>query len=502
MSALEEAQKQQVLLQAKKAQERMSVFGTPLPEPPPPEAGSETVPMLPAATGVLKGIMRTVADPFYPFQAIDDTIRSIASGVTANFADEAAAGASAALGQGTYEENVAAERARDVGIPEHTRILGGMGGGVATGTMAGKAGLSLLAGAKPTIASLAGRGAAEGAVYGAAYGAGSAEEGGRLGGAAKGGAIGAVTGGVTAPVVGALTRSQAPGVQTLKKQAQKAYKSAERAGVVVTQKSFKDVVDDIAVAAKKAGIDPTLHPKATAALKRLTDSLDDAQPFEQLDILRRVVKGASASIDADERRVASIMIDKLDDYMSNLTMMDVEAGNPKLASAALRQARDLWSKFRKGEMIETAITRAQTRAEQFSGSGMENALRTEFRQIAQNAKKMRLFTNAEQLAIRKVARGGPVVNALRMIGKFAVRGPISGAVTGGGGFAVGGPAGAAAAAGAGEIGRRGATALTKESARLALERVLTGRGPVTLTAEQAALLRTIIVGEQAGISSE
>ena len=47
------------------------------------------------------------------------------------------------------------------------------------------------------------------------------------------------------------------------------------------------------------------------------------------------------------------------------------------------------------------------RAAQFSGSGFENALRTEFRNLAQNPKRLRGFSAEEQAAIRRVARGGP-----------------------------------------------------------------------------------------------
>ena len=75
----------------------------------------------------------------------DDLARAIASGATFGWADEAAAAASAATGVGgqvpgnDYETLLAAERARDEAIPLGTRVRGEVAGGVATGSLAGKA---------------------------------------------------------------------------------------------------------------------------------------------------------------------------------------------------------------------------------------------------------------------------------------------------------------------------------------------------------------------------
>src|SRR5690606_40869921 len=66
----------------------------------------------------------------------------------------------------------------------------------------------------------------------------------------------------------------------------------------------------------------------------------------------------------------------------------------------------------------------EVRASQFSGSGLENALRTEFRQLAMNPKRLRRFTQEEQRAIKEVAFGNPTSNTLRQIGKLAPTGGL------------------------------------------------------------------------------
>ena len=69
----------------------------------------------------------------------DDVVRSLASGMTAEFADElAAAGQAATTGQ-PYSEALAAERARDVQIPPAIRTVGNIGGALTTGTGLGRA---------------------------------------------------------------------------------------------------------------------------------------------------------------------------------------------------------------------------------------------------------------------------------------------------------------------------------------------------------------------------
>jgi len=268
----------------------------------------------------------------------------------------------------------------------------------------------------------------------------------------------------------------APSVAQLRGQSSALYKAADEADLVVSKDSLKTLADDVRTAVAEAGIDQTLHPKALAAFKRLEQGATEHQSLKGLDILRRVAGGAAQSIDRDEARIARIIRDKLDDYVENLKPGDALAGDVTKATEALTQARPLWAKMRKGEQIERLIERAGNRAGQFSGSGYENALRTEFRNLAQNEKRLARFNAQEQAAIKDVAKGSATGNALRFIGKFAPRGVVSAALSGGAGFAAGGPVGSALLMGAGELGRLGATTLTKNKARVASELVRRG-GP-------------------------
>jgi hypothetical protein len=310
-------------------------------------------------------------------------------------------------------------------------------------------------------------------------------------GAAAGGAIDkAVMGGL------GLTRtptvSQAPPTaDKLKELSRQAYQQAEDAGVVIKPESFANRVGEIVGSAAKEGIDPTLHPQATAALRRLTDAVQQNRPIamQELETLRKVVKGAAGSISKDERRIAGIMADAIDDYALSLGASDVVAGEAENVGRLLSNARGLWSRASKSEVVEGLIERAENRASQFSGSGYENALRTEFRNLVQNPRRLRLFTPTEQQALRRVARGGPVENILRYFGKLAPTGVVSTALSGGIGAVAAGAPGAVGVPLAGAMARQGATALTSRNAQLAAELMRRG-GPAAAVPLSDAVART------------
>lgn len=293
------------------------------------------------------------------------------------------------------------------------------------------------------------------------------------------GGLGETIGGDTGKIIGASIPLLAafrgkrppapPSSEALKDQAQNAYRAAESAGVVIGEASFENAFLNIAKDAAKQGLHPKLHPRALAALESLGNEVGKPLTLEKADTLRKVLKNAASTADASERRIVMRAVDKFDDYIAGLKPTDVLAGDAKAATEALTEARGLWSKARKSEAVEDLMERAKTRASQFSGSGYENALRTEFRNLIMNPRKMRVFSAEEQDAIKKVAKGGALENSLRMLGKFAPTGVVSSALSGGMGFAAAGPAGAVALPALGFAARRGATALTERNAKLAAE---------------------------------
>jgi hypothetical protein len=200
------------------------------------------------------------------------------------------------------------------------------------------------------------------------------------------------------------------------------------------------------------------------------------------------------------------MVDEIDDYIDSLSERDVVAGDASKAKA-LREARNFYSRAKKAEELDKLVERAELSAPNFSASGMENALRTEFRALAKNDRRLRRFTKEEQEAIRRVAKGGPMENTLRMLGKLAPTGVVSGALSSGAGFVTGGPLGAVALPAAGAAARYAATQMTLRNAAMANE--LVRRGPLTpppspfsqlgAPGPQGGILGTILPEEEQGI---
>jgi len=428
----------------------------------------------------------------------------VTQGMTLGFADELQAGVEAPfraigdtfsgkgfdLGRSFNEglDNVRGVTADMTAKNEGAALAGDVLGSVITGGgLAGK-GLTLMKAAKPTVASMATRGAIEGAGYGAVSGFGrsegdSIEARGRdaLTGAMWGAGAGGAIGGVAGKLASNAAAKAVPTVQDLKKQAGDLYTKASERGFMFGQPQVKSVSDDIARLAAEEGLDPTLHPGATAALKRLqqfaspTKSATDwngdiisvpntgaKMSVDEAKTIRRILAAAGKDYtNPDQSRIAGKMLDKFDDFL--------EAGAPEL-----KDARGLYSQAKKGELIEKTIELAGSRAGQFSGSGYENALRTEFRALERKIIEGQIkgLSQEEIDAISKVARGGPIENVMRYVGKLAPTGVVSFGAGAGVPFmvgnAVGGPGMGAAAAGAtmgaGFLGRSAATALTKGNA--------------------------------------
>lgn len=391
------------------------------------------------------------------------------------------------------------QQAEDPNLAMTGQIMGGVG----TGASLARSGVTLMNAAKPTVASIAPRIAAEGGMYGAAHGFGSGETlEDRAWGALEGGTVGAVTGGFLGTLAGMIAGRSAnkavPSVEELKAQAGALYDAARQSGAVAPQQATQALNQTMkGIATAEGLITPTgrvnqSYPRISGVLNTFDDFAAGTMDVAQAQAVRKVLTDAAKSTEPGERRIATIMLEQFDQFLDPLA--------PQIA-----QANQIYSRAMKGETLETAIELAGSRAGQFSGSGFENALRTEFRALQRQIIKgqMRGLTEAEIDAINKVANGGPVENALRMVGKLAPTGVVSMGMGGGVPFAIGnafgGPGvGAAAAAGtmgAGMLARGGATAMTANNARQAVAAALmAGQAPAAANPAIAPVAQALVAG--------
>jgi hypothetical protein len=278
--------------------------------------------------------------------------------------------------------------------------------------------------------------------------------------------------------IGASGKLQAPTVQELKGQAGQQYKFAEEAGAIFKKNPYKQFAEGLESTLIKEGMDETLTPKVVAALKRINQEKGGNVTLEKIEILRRIGRGAASSIDANESRIGNIIIDKLDDFVENAQPSQLAKGSSE-AVKALTDARDLWKRAKKTEIIDDLKASAELRAEaNYNQSGIENALRRKLVNLADNPKKLRAFTKEEQELIKSTAKGGSIQNALRLFGKLAPTSAIPAGISGGAGFVLGGPVGAVGLPLAGGIARQGATQLGLRNIEKLRNRLALGYEPI------------------------
>lgn len=271
---------------------------------------------------------------------------------------------------------------------------------------------------------------------------------------------------------------KAPQVADLKSAARQAYATVDNSGMKISPTAIKDLHSTIEKDLKTKGFHEKLQPRTQIAVDEIKNAAGAGAPhsLQDVDVLRRIVGHAAGSPDASDKFMARVVRDHIDDFIDNLGPQHLTGAKDQDALDALKTARDSWKRASKGEIIEGVIEKAKTNAHNYTTSGLENSLRVQFRKIANNSRAMSRFSPDEQAAIKKVATGGPLVNSLRMLGKFAPHGIVSTATGAGLGFAVGGAPGAIVLPIVGEAGRFGAKALTSKSAAEASELVRRG-GP-------------------------
>lgn len=370
--------------------------------------------------------------------------------------------------------------------------LGGELGGGVTGTLATGSilkGLGGLAGVAPRVSSLLSNPVAADTAYGALYGGTSADD--PLLGAIIGGGTGLGVGGAANRMATNSARRTAedeamaliPSTQDLKDQAGALYSGAENSGALLDPMQTQGLSTDIAALLTRegvlspSGIISDQHPGIKQTMTLANDYAGQTMNPVQMQTIRKSAADAAGSADASQARVGRGTRDIIDAL--------VDPAVPDLP-----RARDVSSRYLQAQELEKARELAGARAGQFTGSGFENALRTEYRGLDRGIVKGQDFFEPSVVdAIKDVGRGTPGSNLARGLGRMAPTGVVSGGFglgVGGLGTALGGPAVgiplALATMGGGALARKVATNMTDRNAQLA-EALARNGGPLNLNME-------------------
>lgn len=298
---------------------------------------------------------------------------------------------------------------------------------------------------------------------------------------------GMLAGAATALPFGIGARGQVTPQEVVKQQAEGLYGQLRESGFKIVDRSFRANMNNIAGKLRSEGYTPTGFPKIEGAIKELTTNRQP-KTFDELQALRNIITSAQASNDAAERRLAGILKDEFDNYISNLPARDVRDAQGRFLKDRgqldlWEQARGTYSRLKKSEVFSEMLDNAQLDQSKFTQSGAENSLAMQLRNLAKNKNKMRLFTKEEQNAIKEASKGGTTQNLLRFFGRFAPTGPVSGLFTGG--AVVAEPIVGLGLAGATTAARAGASAMRRRGVEDLVQQMLAGRPvrqpPVTAT---------------------
>lgn len=180
---------------------------------------------------------------------------------------------------------------------------------------------------------------------------------------------------------------------------------------------FKQAMVTSAQDLRSAGYDPRVMPKVEVALEQLLSNRP--KTVQELMVVRRFLKNAAASADADERRVASALVDDFDDYVLNAQPNQIVSGS-RDDIQAWGEARKAYGQFKRSEIFANMLDNSK-----FAQSPPETYLRNEITKLAKNPKRMRLFTKDQQEAIRKAADDDNIQSSLRLIAKFTPMTPAA-----------------------------------------------------------------------------
>lgn len=430
-------------------------------------------------------------------------VRSGYQGLTFGFGDEVVAGLAGALDpNATYDQYLSAERDR-LALGREKFPKTALGAEIAGAVAAPGAGIAAARGASVPVKMAAG--ATAGGVTGGLYGFGTGEGGldQRAQNAKDMGLFGAVVGGALPGIMAAgsglinkgrdavanreIVKS-APTIDELASQAGVIYDRADNAAPMSRAPltmAAPQMIDD----AQRLGMDEMLTPGASRVARNLEDLATNPNPnmtFRELDIMRKQAGIPAGNIaNPTEANIGARMAGSLDDVFATAA--------PGL-SDDVAEARKMWGQMRRAELIDRATGKAENAA-----SGVENGTRIYLRQILNDPKKLRGFSDAEIDQMKRVVQGTLPANILKKISKLGFGSGqqsnfLGGSIGAGSGAAIGGPVMAAAVPMAGYAAGKGAEALAKRDVDLLRAMVLGGQAPQrsgTMTPVQAVLLEKL-----------
>ena len=293
------------------------------------------------------------------------------------------------------------------------------------------------------------------------------------------GAVGKTTGDISGRI--ATGKQPTTTMADVQQKATRAYTKVSDQGIEISGQNATSLVDKIKTRLDAVDYIPENAAPVANILNKYESILQRGNiTFDNVEQMRRLANNLKGNPDKNIRRLASEMVDSIDEHVAALSPKDVVSGSGGIdvAVKTIMEARKDFRNLSRASTLDNILNVAETRALNPSASESE-LIRQGFIGLAANKNKMNLFSKDEQNAIKAVAKGSSLDPLLTLMAKFNPQ--RSQLITGGAvGFGVGSPETlkysipiAAAGYGADKL----QALIRRQSAEKAMSGLLTGTTP-------------------------
>lgn len=233
-----------------------------------------------------------------------------------------------------------------------------------------------------------------------------------------------LAGGVGGTLAGGRTPRPTITGADVREQATRFYQQMEREGVFFSGQAADDLANRLENTLQQQAAQIN-RPDRTEILQVIRDLR--ARPyndlsFQELEALRSRLGDVGRSRETGKivrpqaNRLAGIVQDDLDDFVTNAGPAQVTAGDPQVAARAVRQARRQWQNARKGEILEQVLKKTETSK---GARPKIEELQARLAPIVNDDRLMVKFTPEEQEVLRSIQSGNLTERTLSLFGQLA-----------------------------------------------------------------------------------
>lgn len=234
--------------------------------------------------------------------------------------------------------------------------------------------------------------------------------------------VGAFVGGKTADLAGQVAAGKKPivSMDEVKQNAQRAYTKVSDLGIEIKPESSASMIQNIRSKLDAANYIPENATQVENVLKKFDEiTAGKNLPFDKLEQMRSMANDLKANQDPNIKRLGNVMVNSIDNHIATLGAKDVAAGAAGIDEAVktVMSARKDWRNLSRATTLEDVLNIAEAKALDPKASEGE-LIRRGFINLVADKNKMKLFTEAEQNAIRSVAKGGTTDTILSFLARF------------------------------------------------------------------------------------